>query len=133
MEKMKSRLNNEKGFTLIELVMVIVILGILAAVAIPRFVDLQGSARTSTINAVGGALAGQITMLHAKKLINSLSYDAATVLGSIDSSGFTITQASNVITATLNDGASYTWSYTDNDGNLTTGFAAATIAGPTAQ
>ena len=132
-EKMKSRLNNERGFTLIELVMVIVILGILAAVAIPRFVDLQGSARTSTINAVGGALAGQITMLHAKKLINSITYDVATVMGSIDSSGFTITNASNVITATLNDGASYTWSYTDNDGASASGFAAATIAGPNVQ
>lgn len=46
----------QQGFTLIELVMVIVILGVLAAVAIPKFVDLKGDAETATANGVAGAL-----------------------------------------------------------------------------
>ena len=53
MKKMKS---NQKGFTLIELVVVIVILGILAATALPKFVDLSGEAETAALNGIAGAL-----------------------------------------------------------------------------
>ena len=44
------------GFTLIELVMVMVIIAILAAVAIPKFVDLSGQAKTAALAGVQGAL-----------------------------------------------------------------------------
>ena len=52
----------QRGFTLIELVMVIVILGVLAAVAIPKFVDLKGDAQLAASSAVAGALSSANTI-----------------------------------------------------------------------
>lgn len=70
--------NRQKGFTLIELVMVIVILGILAAIAIPRFIDLQSDARVATARGIGGAIAGAASILHAQYILNNTVYMVGT-------------------------------------------------------
>jgi len=71
---MKKMLGN-KGFTLIELVLVITILGILAVVAIPQFADLRNNALEASRDGVTGAIRSALTMERAKDLANNVTVD----------------------------------------------------------
>jgi MSHA pilin protein MshA len=62
---------NQGGFTLIELVMVIVILGVLAAVALPKFVDLKGDAQQAAMTGVAGAAAAASVINYSGCAISS--------------------------------------------------------------
>ncbi len=70
----------ESGFTLIELVIVIVILGILAATAIPRFIDLQGDARQASIDGLAGAVRAASALAHAQQLVDGTSTGTAVTM-----------------------------------------------------
>ncbi len=64
---------NQAGFTLIELIAVVVILGILAATALPKFVDLTRDARIAKVEAAVGSLKSAAAMTHGKFLVNPVS------------------------------------------------------------
>ncbi|MEW6593281.1 MAG: prepilin-type N-terminal cleavage/methylation domain-containing protein [Thermodesulfobacteriota bacterium] len=74
--KEKGVARGEAGFTLVELIVVIVILGIMAVVAIPKYIDIQADAKRSAAQGIAGALAGASAM---NKAVEKLPGKATTV------------------------------------------------------
>ncbi len=116
-------IRKQAGFTLIELVIVIVILGILAAAALPRFSDLAGDARTASVNGVAGSLRAAAAVAHATQLAKSYSVGQPVALEGISiamSNGYpnAITTAGSVISV-LTDLTGFTTSLNNSSLSFT--------------
>lgn len=70
------RINKNNGFTLIELIIVIVILGILAVVAAPKFIDISSDAKVAVLNSLSGQFKSTINLVQAKARVKGLRTSA---------------------------------------------------------
>jgi prepilin-type N-terminal cleavage/methylation domain-containing protein len=114
--KNKNRIRGQEGFTLIEIIAVLILLGILAAVAVPKFLDLQSDAQEKAIEGALAAASSNATLAFSKYLLTNGNEPSAissnawggsvsipTDLGDFTAS-YEFNNGTGVVTVTITDG-----------------------------
>ncbi|QUN05581.1 type II secretion system protein [Shewanella yunxiaonensis] len=95
-------MRKQQGFTLIELVVVIIILGILAVVAAPKFINLQSDARVSALQGLKGAIQGANSLVYSKAALAGVEKSPSDSTNVKDNQGNVIDVVYGYLPATLN-------------------------------
>ncbi len=126
MQRITAGIRDQRGFTLIEIIMVIVLLGIIAAIAIPKYIDLRTEAADATAGGIVGAIVSSASIGYA----DLVTHNSGTTFPNMTQLDGTYLQAQNI---TLNaslpanhwtadiGGQNYAFTYTPGTGNAAWG------------
>lgn len=123
-------MKKQGGFTLIELVVVIVILGILAVTAAPKFLNLQGDARASSLQGLKGAMSGAAGIVYGKAAIEGIERTetpAEPLDGIVVTYGYPTATSAGIGAAVV--GLGQDWSIADSGTKLVATFKKDTLDG----
>ncbi len=120
MQRITATIRDQRGFTLIEIIMVIVLLGIIAAIAIPKYIDLRTEAADATASGIVGAIVSSASIGYA----DLVTHNSGSTFPNFTALDNTYLQAQNI---TMNSdangwwaaigGVTYTFTYNAATGN----------------
>lgn len=114
-------MKRQGGFTLIELVVVIVILGILAVTAAPKFLNLQSDARASSLQGLKGAMSGAAGIVYGKAAIEGVERTGTKLAdGTAIVNGYPAATSAGIVAVVV--GLNSDWAVTASGSTLTAGF-----------
>jgi len=120
MQRITSKIRDQRGFTLIEIIMVIVLLGIIAAIAIPKYIDLRTEAADATASGIVGAIVSSASIGYADLVTHDSgsTFPAFTTLHEdyLQAQNITMNSDANGWTAAIG-GVTYTFTYAPGSGN----------------
>jgi prepilin-type N-terminal cleavage/methylation domain-containing protein len=126
MQRITSKIRDQSGFTLIEIIMVIVLLGIIAAIAIPKYIDLRTEAADATAGGIVGAIVSSASIGYA----DLVTHNTGSTFPDMTQLDGTYLQAQNItlnVTLDVNQwtaaigGQNYRFTYVPGTGNASWG------------
>ena len=122
MQRITSTIRDQRGFTLIEIIMVIVLLGIIAAIAIPKYIDLRTEAADATASGIVGAIVSSASIGYA----DLVTHNTASTFPNFTTLDGSYLQAQNITLTSIAGegvywamigGVTYTFTYNPATGN----------------